>query len=186
MASRLFDYGVQKTVARRTLPSDEMGVAGLHFVDPGSSTLDLIEVSAKGIVRVVKQIEGHSFSEESQIVQGFRLGDYGKGEQFVASWNTIKLDLLVAVSSERCLQIWDLPSAKRKAEVATGYSASVTCLDNEPSRGNLSLLGFKDGTVALFDVRQQSKHCVARWLAGHTEDVLTCCLTASQEIASMG
>lgn len=185
-ASRLFDYAKQRTIARRSLPVDERGISTLHFVDLGSPTLDVIELSAAGIVRVVKQIEEESFHEESQVVQGFRLGHYGRGEQFVASWNTIKLELWVGVGSRQSLQIWDLASAKRKADVMTGCAAGITCMDNESMRGNLSLLGFNDGTVALFDVRQQSRHCVARWPKGHSETVLSCCLTASQEIASIG
>lgn len=185
-ASRLFDYAKQRTIARRSLPIHERGIVALHFVDLGCPTLNVIELSAAGIVRVVKRIEEESFHEESQVVQGFRLGHFSHGERFVASWNAIKLELRVGVGSRQSLQIWDLASAKRKADVMTGCAAGITCMDNEPMRGNLSLLGFNDGTVALFDVRQQSRHCVARWPEGHSETVLSCSLTASQEIASIG
>ncbi|KAJ9092729.1 hypothetical protein QFC20_007285 [Naganishia adeliensis] len=183
---RLFDYAKQRTIARRSLPIHERGIVALHFVDLGCPTLDVIELSAAGIVRVVKRIEEESFHEESQVVQGFRLGHFSHGERIVASWNAIKLELRVGVGSRQSLQIWDLASAKRKADVMTGCAAGITCMDNEPMRGNLSLLGFNDGTVALFDVRQQSRHCVARWPEGHSETVLSCSLTASQEIASIG
>jgi hypothetical protein len=183
---RLFDYAKQKMVARRTLPAEDKGIVALHFVDLGSSTVDVVELSATGVVRVVKRIEEDSVHEENRVVQGFRLDQCGPQERFVASWNAIKLEYRIGVGSKQNLQIWDLASAKRKADVMTGCAASITCMDNEPTRGNLSLLGFHNGTVALFDVRQQSKHCVARWSHGHVESVLSCCLTASQEIASIG
>lgn len=135
---------------------------------------------------MMKGVETDGLSEENRIVQGFRLGEYGKEERYITSWSSIRSELRVAVGSEHSLQIWDLGAARKKTTIATDSSNVLTCMDQEPSRGNLSLLGFEDGTVALYDVRQQGNRCVSRWNKGHSGEVLTCCLTTSQEMASIG
>lgn len=148
---------------------------------------DIIELTNKGILRVLRGLEGEGLSEENQIVQGFRLGEYEDTERYITSWSPMSSELRVAVGSEHSLQVWDLGTARKKTTIATGISASLTCMDYETTRGNLSVLGFEDGTVALYDMRQsKARRCIARWTKGHDKGVLACCLTASQEIASTG
>ncbi|KAJ9124046.1 hypothetical protein QFC22_000839 [Naganishia vaughanmartiniae] len=176
----------RSTIAKRTLPTREQGIAALYFVDQLSPGLDVIELSRQGIVRVVKEIET-PVEDDSNIVRGFLLHDAVEEVRFNAAWNATNLELHVAINSvEDGFQIWDLGASRRKAWVATEFSASISCMDVERQRGNLNLAGFSDGTVALFDTRQQARRGVCRWIKGHKDAVLCTSLTTSQEIVSMG
>lgn len=168
------------------MPIREQGIAALYFANQASPGLDVIELSRQGVLRVVKDIET-PVEDDSNIVRGFRLHVDAEEPQFRAAWNATKLELHVAVSSDTSgFQIWDLGSSRRKAHVATEFSAGISCMDVERQRGNLNLAGSLDGTVALFDTRQQARRGVCRWTKGHKDAVLCTSLTASQEIVSMG
>ncbi|EIW67838.1 hypothetical protein TREMEDRAFT_32602 [Tremella mesenterica DSM 1558] len=77
--------------------------------------------------------------------------------------------LAVAGASE-VLNVWDCQGERCERSLRTNATVACKTLITEPVSGNILLGGFADGTVRLFDLRQQRKTPLLSYLGDTSED----------------
>jgi WD40 repeat protein len=70
------------------------------------------------------------------------------------SFNHFQGDLLIAVSDDKSISVYDMRCDKVQFSIDNAHDAEIMCLDCYPFQENFILTGSMDTTVKLWDMRQ--------------------------------
>lgn len=184
----LWNTREQKSLNRFRLGTSGSPLVSFHFINELRSSSTIVCGHRDGVFDIVTQADQQGLSHVLGRFRSIETRFKQTPRSVVSAWSQERTELNIGGDSPY-LSVWNATHERYIRQVATGQDAASTSLAIEPERGILSLAGFANGAVALYDRRQAQHCCVKLWSGGHKgeiEGVQMIPKGAMRELASYG
>nr|XP_039265005.1 regulatory-associated protein of mTOR-like [Styela clava] len=161
--------------------SSNTKISSMEFINTSDDPLLLVGTD-DGCVRVWRDCCENQ-NTGAELVTGWQAAieslPSARGAGLILSWDQKNLQLYTAGDS-RNIQVWDTVTEQRVQELSTGADSCVTSLSLD-DQNNLLIAGCGDGTIRMFDTRDQSVNGKTKVLRAHESWVVNTVFLPDQQ-----